>query len=73
MMGPFIRSAGYMNEILNLAGAGAYKELAFGAPPVALISKTASFFTFLPKAFRGYASTFVFIVFTISITILFKY
>lgn len=45
MMGPFIRSAGYMNEILNLAGAGAYKELAFGAPPVALISKTASFFT----------------------------
>ena len=62
MMGPFIRSAGYMDEIPKLARSGAYRELALGAPPVALLSKTAGFFAFLPKSFRGYASSFVFAI-----------
>lgn len=62
IMLPFIRSAGYMDEILNLAGAGAYKELLIGAPPVALLSKTASFFTFLPRSIRGYAVGFLFVI-----------
>lgn len=59
MMGPFIRSAGYMDEALKVAGRGAYSELALGAPPIALLSKLSSVFQFLPKPIRGYAAMII--------------
>lgn len=59
MMGPFLRGAGYMDEALNTAGRGAYKELILGAPPIAILSKLASLFSFLPQRFRGYATSFI--------------
>ena len=59
MMGPFMRSAGYMDEALKIGGQRAYRELALGAPPIALLSKVSNLFQFLPKPIRGYAATFI--------------
>ena len=59
ILGPFIRSAGYMDEALKVAGSGAYSELALGAPPIALLSKLSSVFQFLPKPIRGYAAMII--------------
>lgn len=61
MMGPFIRSGGFMEEALKVAGRGAYRELVLGAPPIALFSKVSSFFGYLPKRFRGYAAMLIMI------------
>lgn len=56
MLAPFLLGAGFMHNVLKHAGTGAYKELSLGAPPIALLSKTASWFAFLPKQHRGIAA-----------------
>ena len=56
MFTPFLRGAGYMHDTFRLAGDRSYRELAFGAPPIALLAKTASFWSVLPKKYRGLAA-----------------
>lgn len=67
MMGPFIRGAGFMDEILRQSGPRAYRELAFGAPPIALLARVSRVFYFLPKNKRGFASMLVLGALTIAI------
>ncbi len=53
MLLPFFRGAGFMHDTLNLAGKRSYKELLYGAPPVWILSRLASLFTFMPRQKRG--------------------
>ncbi len=69
MMGPFIRVAGFMDEILRQAGPRAYRELAFGAPPIALLARVARTFDFLPQNKRGLASMLVLGALTIAVVL----
>ncbi|MFC1749237.1 TlpA family protein disulfide reductase [Pseudomonadota bacterium] len=71
MMAPFLRGAGFMHEALNHAGKRAYRELAWGAPPIALLSKTASLFGFLSKNSRGLAAMVLLIVILMGVGFLF--
>ncbi|MDD5277132.1 MAG: redoxin domain-containing protein [Methylovulum sp.] len=50
---PFVRGAGFMHDTLSLAGKRAYKELLYGAPPIWVISRLATLFTFIPRPKRG--------------------
>ncbi len=56
MLAPFLRGTGYMHDTFNLAGRRSYRELALGAPPIALLARTASLFSFLSKNQRGLAA-----------------
>ncbi len=56
MLVPFLRGAGYMHGTLKLAGGRSYRELALGAPPIALLARTAALFTFVPPDRRGMAA-----------------
>lgn len=53
MLLPFFRGAGFMHDTLSLAGKRSYKELLYGAPPVWVLSRLASLFTFMPRQKRG--------------------
>ncbi|MGR9051186.1 MAG: TlpA family protein disulfide reductase [Gammaproteobacteria bacterium] len=53
MLLPFLHGAGFIDETLKSAGRQSYRELLIGAPPVWLLARTASLWSFLPQPKRG--------------------
>jgi hypothetical protein len=70
MFFPFFQGAGFMNDTLNLAGKRSYRELMYGAPPIWILSKSASMLSFLPMKDRGWVSALLILIFAISLVLL---
>ena len=51
-----MRSIGYIDETLRLAGSKAYRDVIKALPPMAAVALMARAFPFLPKANRGWAA-----------------
>jgi len=53
MVGPVVRSGGYITEVLKTGGEAAIRDAWLAAPPMILLGQISSLFSFAPKARRG--------------------
>ncbi len=53
MIGPVIRAGGYIDEVIELAGPAARRDVRWAAPPMAVIGRVASWLRSVPKPQRG--------------------
>ena len=53
MVGPVVRSGGYISEVLETGGKAAVRDAWLAAPPMILLGKFSSLFTFVSKSRRG--------------------
>ena len=53
MMGPVIRAGGYIDDVIELAGPAARRDMRRAAPPMAVIGRVASLLKSVPRARRG--------------------
>ncbi len=53
LMGPMLKSAGYIDEVLRSAGRRAYLDVALSAPPIVMLGLLSNALPWLPRERRG--------------------